>query len=104
MKTDRLISLGQRAGKIASGTFAVKNNLKRGMVKLLIIAKDAASQSVSELKDLAVARGVPVISYASKDELGRLIGKSPRIALAVTDEHIASGIIETFERGEADRT
>jgi ribosomal protein L7Ae-like RNA K-turn-binding protein len=101
---DRLISMGQRAGKLVSGSFAVKSNLNRGRVRLLLIANDAAPQSVRELNGLAVARGIPVLSYGLKDDLGRLIGKSPRTALAITDEHIARGILEAFERGEANRT
>jgi ribosomal protein L7Ae-like RNA K-turn-binding protein len=101
---DRLISMGQRAGKIVSGAFAVKSNINRGRVKLLLIAADAAAQSVQELNGLATARGVPVLSYGSKDDLGRLIGKSARAALAITDQHMARGILEAFERGEVNRT
>lgn len=104
MALDRLISIGQRAGKLASGSFAVTSNLNKGRVKLLLIATDAAAQSVQELNGLAKAKGVPVLTYGSKDDLGRLIGKSPRTALAITDEHMARGILEAFERGEANRT
>ena len=35
------LGLAQKAGKIASGDFAVKSALKSGKVKLLIIASDA---------------------------------------------------------------
>jgi len=96
--------MGQRAGKLTSGSYAVKSTLNRGRVRLLLIANDAAAQSVQELNGLAIARGVPVLSYGSKDDLGRLIGKSPRTALAITDEHMARGILEAIERGEANRT
>lgn len=96
--------MGQRAGKLTSGSFAVKSTLNRGRVKLLLIAIDAAAQSVQELNGLATARGVPVLSYGSKDDLGRLIGKSARNALAITDEHMARGILGAIERGEANRT
>ncbi|MDD4237199.1 MAG: L7Ae/L30e/S12e/Gadd45 family ribosomal protein [Desulfotomaculaceae bacterium] len=104
MTLDRFISIGQRAGKLASGNYAVKSNLNRGKVRLLLIANDAAAHSVHELNGLATARGVPVLSYGSKDDLGRLIGKSPRTALAITDEHLARGMLGAFERGEANRT
>ncbi len=104
MTVERLISLGQRGGKLASGAFAVKSNLNRGKARLLLIANDTATQSFQELSGLAAARGVPVLYYGSKDDLGRLIGKSPRTALAITDEHMAKGILEAFERGEANRT
>lgn len=96
--------MGQRAGKLASGSLAVKSSINKGRVRLLLIAIDAAAQSVQDLNGLATTRGVPVISYGSKDDLGRLIGKSPRTALAITDEHMARGILEAFERGEVNRT
>ncbi|MGI6491698.1 MAG: 50S ribosomal protein L7 [Peptococcaceae bacterium] len=104
MALDRLIGLGQRAGKLVSGSQAVKNYLNRGRIKLLVIANDASPQSVQEINRLADVKAVPVLTYGSKDDLGRLIGKSPRLALAVTDEHIARGIIEAYERGDANRT
>ena len=99
-----LIGIGQRAGKLVSGAQAVKSCLKRGWVKLLLMANDASPQSVQAIKRLAAIKAVPVITYGSKDDLGRLIGKSSRSALAVTDEHIAKGIIEAYERGDANRT
>lgn len=99
-----MIGIGQRAGKLISGSQAVKSHLNRGRVKLLVIANDASPQSAQEINRLAGAKAVPVLTYGSKDDLGRLIGKSPRSALAVTDEHIARGIIEAYERGDAQRT
>ena len=81
----------------------MKSNLNKGKARLLLIANDTATQSFQELSGLAAARGVPVLFYGLKDDLGRLIGKS-RTALAITDEHMAKGILEAFERGEANRT
>ncbi|HBC94040.1 MAG TPA: 50S ribosomal protein L7, partial [Pelotomaculum sp.] len=45
MTVERLISLGQRAGKLVSGAFAVKSNLNKGKARLLLIANDTATQS-----------------------------------------------------------
>ncbi len=104
MAIGNMISLGQRAGMLVSGDMAVKSTLIRGKARLLIIAKDAATRTRRELSGMAGSRNVPVISYGSKEELGRLIGKSPRSALALMDEHMVRGILGVLERGNVDRT
>jgi ribosomal protein L7Ae-like RNA K-turn-binding protein len=83
---EKILGLGQRAGKLISGDLAVKSALKRGKAKLLLIAVDAAGRTQRELKELAVAKKIPALTYGTKEELGRLIGKSPRSAVAFTDE------------------
>lgn len=99
-----MIGLGQRSGKLMSGDYAVKNALARGRAKLLVIAVDAAGRTRQELVGMAGSKNIPTISYGSKEELGRLIGKSPRSAVAFTDEHMVRGILGALERGEVDRT
>jgi len=99
-----MLGLGQRAGRLISGDFAVKCAINRGKVKLLIIALDAAKRTQRELTGLAAYKNIPVITYGSKEELGRLIGKSPRSAVAFTDEKMVSGILRKMERRDADRT
>jgi len=101
---DKMLGLGQRAGRLISGDFAVKSAINRGKVKLLIIALDAAKRTQRELTGLAAYKNIPVITYGSKEELGRLIGKSPRSAVAFTDEKMVSGILRKMERRDADRT
>ena len=46
---DKMLGLGQRAGRLISGDFAVKSAINRGKVKLLIIALDAAKRTQREL-------------------------------------------------------
>lgn len=104
MFLNKMIGLGQRAGKLVSGDFAVKDALARGRVKLLVIAENAAERTRKELTGIAGSKNIPMISYGSKEELGSLIGKSPRSAVAFTDEQMARGILRTLERGEVDRT
>ena len=45
--------MAQKAGKLASGDFAVKTALKTGKAKLLVVATDAAENTKKELKHLA---------------------------------------------------
>lgn len=99
-----MIGLGQRSGRLLSGDWAVKDALQRGKVKLLVVAVDASGRSQKEFTQMAGLKNIPTISYGSKVELGRLIGKSPRSAVALTDENLARGILGALERGEVDRS
>lgn len=100
----KMIGFGQRAGKLVSGNSAVKDALAKGRVKLLIIAEDASERLRREFSATAKSKNVPIVLYGSKEKLGRLLGKSPRSVLALTEENIARGILGALERGEVDRT
>jgi len=99
-----MIGMGQRAGKLISGNFAVKNALAKAQVKLLVVAEDAADRTRRELLGLAGLKNIPVISCSSKVELGSLIGKSPRSAVAFTDEAMARRILDALEGGDVNNT
>lgn len=103
MNLGKMIGLGQRAGRLLSGDCAIKDALDRGKVKLLVVADDTAVRTRQELVRMAGLKKIPTITYGSKEELGRLIGKSPRSAVALTDDNMARGILVALERGEVDR-
>lgn len=83
------LGLAQRAGSLTSGDTAIRKVLKRGNVKLLILAEDAAASTVSELYSLANEKGTPVLIFGKKEEIGRAIGKAQRFGVAVTDDNFA---------------
>lgn len=83
------LGLAQKAGKVASGDFAVRSALKSGKAKLLIVATDAAPNSKKDMYYLAEVAGVEVMELLTRDELGFAIGKAQRTALAITDLNFA---------------
>ena len=83
------LGLAQKAGKVASGDFAVRSALKSGKAKLLIVAADAAPNSKKDMHYLAEVAGVEVIELLTRDELGFAIGKAKRTALVITDNNFA---------------
>ena len=54
------LGLAQKAGKVASGDFAVRSALKSGKAKLLVVAEDAAPNSKKDMYYLAEVAGVEV--------------------------------------------
>ncbi|MCQ2363268.1 MAG: ribosomal L7Ae/L30e/S12e/Gadd45 family protein [Acidaminococcaceae bacterium] len=86
-KRQFVLGLAQKAGKLVSGDFAVKNAFKEGRVKILFVARDAAAGSRKELHFLAEKAGVPVDESLTADEIGSSIGKGSRISAALLDEN-----------------
>jgi len=95
-----LLGLCRRAGKVISGETAVQNAFLKNEVRLLILAADASKRSQEKFIQLAKENNVPAFCYSSKNELGFLLGKAPRTAVAVIDEQLARGIAGAMERGE----
>ncbi|WP_027363804.1 L7Ae/L30e/S12e/Gadd45 family ribosomal protein [Desulfotruncus alcoholivorax] len=95
-----MLGLCRRAGKVISGDTAVRNGLSRNEVKLIIIAGDAAVRSKENFLLLAKENSIPAFCYASKNELGNLLGKAPRTVVAITDEQLAQGVAGAIERGD----
>ncbi len=94
MNNDRSVifalGLAQKAGKIASGDFAVKSALKGGKVKLLIIASDASDNSKKDIYYVAGLYSVKTIEILDREQLGMAIGKAKRTAVAVLDVNFAN--------------
>lgn len=84
------LGLAQKAGKIASGDFAVKSALKGRKVKLLIVASDASDNSKKEIYYLAGLYGAKTIEVLDREQLGMAIGKAKRTAIAVLDVNFAN--------------
>lgn len=96
----QLLGLCQRAGKVVSGDQAVRENLNKGKVKLLLVATNTSERIKKDYLRVAELRKVPVSSAFTKEELGQAMGKSPRAAVAILDESFARGIAGLLEKGE----
>ncbi len=88
------LGLAQKAGKLASGDFAIKSALKSKKVKLLIIAEDTAENAKKDLYYIAECVNVPVIELGTGDALGNAIGKGKRKAIGILD----AGFVKMLEK------
>lgn len=89
-----LLSLGlaQKAGRIASGEFAVEKAVKSHLAYLVIVASDASDNTKKKMRNMTTFYETPLYYYASKEELGRCIGKEYRSMAAVLDRGFAESI------------
>lgn len=93
----QLLSLAQRAGKVASGEFKTEESVKTGQARLVIIASDASDNTKKKFINMCEFYEVPIIEYSDKNSLGHFIGREFRASVAVTDEGLANKILALSE-------
>jgi len=81
-----MLGLAQRAGALVSGAVACEQALKKGKAGLIIVAVDAAAEVREEYSFIAKKHNIPLISVPAKAALGAAIGKSPRVAVVITEQ------------------
>lgn len=87
-----LLGLAQKAGKIASGDFAVEKAILAGKAKLILVAEDAADETKKKYCTLAEDYQVDCVTVGSKIELGTAIGKDFRAVAVILDDGFKKGI------------
>ena len=81
-----LLGLAERAGRVASGSFAVEQALTKGQAKFLIIAEDASAETKENFTRRGQNHKIPTMIYGTKERLGRSLGKDNRAVAAVLDK------------------
>lgn len=102
-----LLGLAQRSGSVVRGVSAVRDAVRSGQARLVILAEDASMAQLGKLTGLIEARHVVVCWTESRDALGRAIGHAPVSALAITAQSFAealSGLMRSHpDQGVDDR-
>ena len=91
-RCESLIGLARRAGELALGQDAVRAMLRDGEAGVLVVARDAASDSRDKVAKLhaAVAPDVGMVEALDRDELGRAVGRASAVFLAVRAGRLAA--------------
>ena len=87
-----LLGLARRAGKLALGRQAVLQAVIHDRASLIVLAGDASIRTSSEFARRSNTAGVPVITMADMELLGKSVGSSPLAVCAVCDKDFARGI------------
>lgn len=91
------LGLCQRAGKLVSGEFSVNNEIKKGKLKLIIIAEDSSPNTKDTYITQAKNKGIPYLIIGDKETLGSSIGKEYRALIGVKDKNMATNLIKIIE-------
>ncbi|HSH44382.1 MAG TPA: ribosomal L7Ae/L30e/S12e/Gadd45 family protein [Longimicrobiales bacterium] len=85
----QLLGLATRAGATVPGTERVKDVVRSGGARLVLVASDLTATGLDKLVPLLEGRDVPYVVGYTRDELGTAVGRGPLAAVAVTQEGFA---------------
>lgn len=99
-----LLGLAKKAGRLVSGEEPVGGAARAHDARLILLASDAADNTVRRAKHFAEAgeclcAAVP----ASKDDLGRAVGRTSCAMLAITDVGFAEAAAKKLAALDAER-
>jgi len=88
----QLLGLARRAGAVVHGTEAVRESIRSGEAKLVLLAGDAARGQLDKVQRTLAGRAVPRASVGDRAGLGAALGVGPITAVAVTSDSLADRV------------
>ncbi|MGL4344599.1 MAG: L7Ae/L30e/S12e/Gadd45 family ribosomal protein [Cellulosilyticaceae bacterium] len=85
----QLLGLCQKARKLVSGEFSVKQAVLSEETHLVIVSTDASDNTKKFFHDKCSFREIPHVVWGTREELGRILGKEERVAVGILDEKLA---------------
>lgn len=92
----QILGLCRRAGKLASGTWAAEDSIRKGKAKLVVVSDDASEATKERISKLCKNRRVDLVIFGNKEELGSSIGQSNRAIVAITDNRFKEMILDVL--------
>ncbi len=99
----QLLGLARRAGAVAHGTEAVREAIRSGEAKLVVLAADASPAQLDKIRRTLGNRPVPQASLGDRAALGVAVGVAPVSAVAVTNASLADRVSVELGHTEAAR-
>lgn len=94
-----LLGLARRAGRLITGTDAVKESLAAGRTQLVLLAADLSPKSEKELRFAAGSTPLTATGM-TKEELGRITGRQKPVGVAATEDRgFAAAMIQAAHSG-----
>lgn len=96
----KILGLARRAGGLAYGTEAVRQAIRAGQAKLVVMAGDASPVQLDKIRTTIHNRTIPQAILGDRNTLGAAIGSAPVAAVAVTNASLAGRLLEELEPGD----
>jgi ribosomal protein L7Ae-like RNA K-turn-binding protein len=87
-----LVGLGVRARNVIVGSRDTRAALRRGEIRLVLIAADGSARDRARLHRVGAEEDVPVVDLASREELGAWVGRGPVAVLGIRDPNLAEAV------------
>lgn len=93
----QLIALCNKARKLVTGEFAVKQAVLDQKAFLVLVTADASKNTTKLFNDKCSYRNIPCIIWGTREELGHMLGKEERVAVAILDQKLAEKIMDMIK-------
>ncbi len=90
----RMLGLAMRAKKLAFGEGAVRDSIRTGVSQMVIVSKDASSNTKKKFSDNCIYYSVPYFEYSDRYILGSTTGKGFAVVISVNDKGFAKELID----------
>lgn len=97
-KVINLLGLAQRAGKLATGTETVLDQLNRGKIKAVVMASDIQDNTAEKVNRVAKKGNVPIITSFTAEEISHALSKKRKV-LGLTDIGFTKTLIKRIDKG-----
>lgn len=97
-KIDSYLGFAKKSRGLISGYNSCTDGMMRRKIRLLILAEDLAENTSEKLSRLANTQGVKVCIYGTIEDLSRVTGEVDRGVFGITNEHLASAVLNEIER------
>ena len=95
LKTEKiraLLGLARRARSVSIGSRETRAAMRRGEVRLVLLAADGSERDGDRLRRLCEESGVPARTISTREELGAWIGQGPVAVLGIVDPNLATAV------------
>lgn len=100
-KLHGLLGLARRAGGAAPGVEAVREAIREGQARLVLLAADASPAQLEKVERTLAGHPVPHATLGTRAELGAALGLGPVSAVGVTHATLAEQMLAELDRSQA---
>ena len=100
MSIDQILNflgLAMRAGKVKTGESVIVNEIKKGNLKLVIVANDASDNTAKLITDKCKSYKVPFRKFGNRNEFGIALGKGERVNVGITVPGFAKKLLSMID-------
>ena len=96
-KVTDLLSMAQRAGKVASGAFAAGQAIASGKAALVLVARDASEETKRDFMIQTQRHHLKMCVCLTKEELGHCLGRGTRTVAVLLDRGFSKALEERIQ-------
>ena len=96
-KIHSYLGLSKRSRNLISGYNSCIYGMKRGKIRLLILAVDLTENTIKKFERLAEAQGIPFRIYGTKETLSEMTGEVGRGIFGISDNNLAAAILKEMD-------